>query len=218
MTPKLQLSGKRFTKLLVLKEVETGKGGSFWECRCDCGNITVIRGTMLTFGKTRSCGCLKREVLLSRITTHGASKTSEFWAWVSMKERCTNPKLRSYKNYGGRGIKVCARWMQSFGNFIADMGWKPSPNHSLDRKDNDGDYTPENCRWSTSFEQGSNMRKSVLITAFGKTLCAEEWGRKTGISAPTIRHRIRSGIPTELALTVKGRSIPRGLFVEESTI
>lgn len=128
-------------------------------CKCDCGTECVKAYGDLTKptlrARTKSCGCLRKEFL----TTHGKAGSSEYRSWYAMKTRCTNPNTRVYYRYGGRGIKVCDRWINSFQNFFDDMGEKPSSNHSLDRINNDGDYEPVNCRWASDKEQANNKRK-----------------------------------------------------------
>lgn len=122
---------------------------------------------------------------------HGHSGTPEYFAWHAMIGRCTRPELKAYADYGGRGIRVCARWRKSLEAFLEDMGKRPSARHSLDRKDVNGDYTPKNCRWATKREQIWNRRTSCLITAFGHTATAAEWSRITGLRECTIDARVR---------------------------
>src|SRR5688500_16157023 len=124
--------------------------------------------------------------MICETTKHGLRNCSEYRAWASMKQRCLNPKVVAYPQYGQRGIKVCDRWLTSFPNFYADMGPRPSPSHSLDRIDNDGDYTPDNCRWATRVEQGRNQRTNVLFTHNGKTQCLTAWSEEIGIPADTL--------------------------------
>ncbi len=118
-----------------------------------------------------------------------------------MKQRCYNPRFHKYADYGARGIKVCERWRDSFEAFLGDMGPKPSPRHTLDRKENDGDYTPENCRWATSLEQGANKRSNVRLEYDGRTQSISEWARELGIKAGTISYRIRKGWSVAETLT-----------------
>lgn len=163
MAQPLNLIGRRFGRLIVVKRAEsTAEGRTLWLCRCDCGKEKVIRGKHLVNGAIRSCGCLHIEVLREQSLKHGATrgygKTPEYESWTCMKNRCFNPKRKSFKDYGGRGIRVCARWLNSFENFLADMGRRPGPGYSIDRKNNDGDYEPGNCRWATSEEQNNNRR------------------------------------------------------------
>lgn len=149
----------RFGKLIAIKKVSKGNNGiNKWICLCDCGNERITSIECLLRGKTRSCGCLYRESWDTRMTHgHAINKTTEYYAWSSMKQRCYNENKEEYPIYGGRGIKVCDRWRYSFENFLEDMGLKPSPDLSLDRwPDMNGNYEPGNCRWGTTLEQGNN--------------------------------------------------------------
>ena len=127
-------------------------------------------------------------------TTHRMTKTPEYKAWDSMKQRCFNPNHKRYSDWGGRGIKVCDRWKNSSENFLADMGLKPTPKHSLDRIDNDGDYCPENCRWATKAEQENNRRNNKpLITIGNETYTIAQWAKKMSISEFVIHTRLKMG-------------------------
>jgi len=153
--------GDRFTRLVVLRFDSKRGSNKYYECKCDCGNIKAIRGTHLSSGGTKSCGCLAKELRSS----HNKSSTTEHSTWLSMKGRCSNSRNISYKNYGGRGITVCDRWLNSFENFYEDMGERPSDNHSIERVDVEGDYTPDNCVWLEKVYQNRNQRKSKNNTS-----------------------------------------------------
>ncbi len=137
--------------------------------------------------------------------THGLSYTPEYRAWQQMRLRCTDPKHRAYANYGGRGITVCARWLDSVANFIADMGPKPSPRHELDRRDNDAGYSPDNCRWVTRATNDRNRRSNRLVTHNGETLALAEWCERFGKPRDTVKKRLDAGWPVARALTTPVR-------------
>src|SRR5215207_4952752 len=159
----IDLTGKTYGKLTVLKY----NGHNFhraimWLCQCSCGNIKSVIGSELKRGRVRSCGCLFRYNNL----THGRSYTYEYQCWADMLQRCNNKNSNNYKYYGARGITVCERW-RKFENFYADMGERPNDNYSLDRINNDGNYEPNNCRWTTTDIQAQNKRVYLLKEAVG---------------------------------------------------
>jgi hypothetical protein len=163
--------GERFGKLRVVAFQGRNKHGRYmWECRCDCGGAAVVQGTALVNGVTKSCGCLKRA---GNRRTHGKAGTRAHWAWKAMKQRCTNRDLAGWKNYGGRGITFDPRW-ESFENFLADMG-EPPRGGMLDRIDNDGPYTKDNCRWATRTEQNRNRRTTIVVEHNGARRTLQEW-------------------------------------------
>jgi hypothetical protein len=152
----INITGQRFGRLLVLSFAEIRQRKAHWLCRCDCGNERTFSGKHLRTGHTTSCGCYKR----ANASKHAESQrpwTPEYRAWCDLRSRCNNPKVKQYDDYGGRGISVCERW-DDYANFLADMGRRPSPAHSIDRRDNDGNYEPSNCRWATKEEQMQNRR------------------------------------------------------------
>jgi hypothetical protein len=189
--------GKKFDRLVVLAlSHRNAQGRIFWRCRCDCGNEAVVSGTNLRRGTTRSCNCLRAEVERG---THGLSHTPEYASWIQMLHRCNNPERTKYEYYGGSGITVCRRWLQ-FENFLADMGARPTPTHTLERKNNKRNYTPGNCRWATRKEQAQNRRNSVLLTYKGKTQTVAAWAEQLGKSYGTIYTRHKVGWPVERIL------------------
>jgi len=162
---RLDLKGKRFGRLVVIRYEKMKNGNSCWRCLCDCGRKISVQGRSLGAGNTRSCGCLASELSSARVLRkppgllHGGTYTPEYRVWAHMKQRCTNSKLKEWKNYGGRGIRVCVRWRESFAAFLSDIGPRPA-GKSIDRyPNNDGNYEPGNCRWATPLEQGRNKRQ-----------------------------------------------------------
>lgn len=153
------LEGEVFGRLTVIKLSKKSKPKAiYWECLCQCGNIKSISSSSLCSGNTKSCGCLRKEMLSSSKSTHKKSGSPEYNCYHHMIKRCYNKNNNVYKYYGARGIKVCDRWLESFENFYEDMGSRPSSRHSIDRINNDGDYEPGNCKWSTQSEQTINSR------------------------------------------------------------
>lgn len=155
--------GDRFGRLVAVSRAPNSPGGCVrWHLSCDCGGSTTSAASNLQRGKSRSCGCLMRELVAERRRTHGRAsgdrKTPEYNAWQAMIQRCENQNHAAWKNYGGRGIAVCERWRDSFENFLSDIGERPSDEHSLDRIDNSRGYEPGNCRWATWSTQQRNRR------------------------------------------------------------
>lgn len=183
------ISGKRFGRLTAIEISHKANRRMIWECKCDCGNTVYAPTCNLSSGNTQSCGCLNKELVAARSTSHGMSYTREYKTWLGMKKRCFYKNSTNYADYGGRGITVCKRWM-SFENFHADMGDKPK-GMTLDRVDTDGDYEPSNCRWATLEEQGNNQRGTKRFAFNGKNLTISEWGREVGINKHTLRYRLK---------------------------
>lgn len=193
------ITGRTFGRLTVIRHEHRRGAHQIWRCRCDCGIEHCVRADHLNQGRVRSCGCLHRELASRRAGTHRLSRTPMHKLWLSMLNRCSNPNERGYKNYGGRGIKVCARW-QTFTNFLADMGERPV-GMSLDRIDNNGNYEPGNVRWANQSEQSNNTRANRRITAFGRTLNLIQWARESGVQRSTIEQRLKRGWPAEIAVS-----------------
>lgn len=175
-------------------------------CACACGNTKWISYTNLISSRVSSCGCLGAELSRKRSTKHGGYYSAEYLVWIAMKRRCGTPSDSGYPRYGARGISVCARWASDFGQFLADMGRKPSVSHSIDRIDPNGGYEPANCRWATTKQQSRNKRRSVIVTAFGQAKHALDWSDQFGVAAPTIVYRINAGWPAEMAVTAPPNS------------
>jgi hypothetical protein len=171
-------------------------------CLCECGKEKVITASNLRHGRATSCGCRTTENSVRATRTHGESgKSAEYIAWIAMKARCYDHNTVHWNRYGGRGITVCAEWISSFETFLIDMGRKPSARHSLDRKDVNGNYCPENCAWATNAEQALHRSDNRFISAFGKTCTIKEWEAIVKIKSSTIIGRLRRGWSTEDALT-----------------
>lgn len=223
MTLPLDLTGRLFDRLTVLsREPNDRFGKTRWRCRCVCGGETITRANTLLKGEARSCGCLHAESVKVNKRTHGYARSPIYRVWCSMKGRCLNTADHNYPNYGGRGITVCARWQESFAAFLSDMGPRP-PKMTLERKDNNGPYSPENCIWATHRTQMRNTRRSFHITYQGVTRTLQEWAEHIGIDVSALHHRLReAGWSITRALTTpstppKGEAHP-GHTLSDSTV
>lgn len=194
------ISGQRFVRLVVVSfsGIDVSHHAR-WNCVCDCGSSCIVDGGKLRKGLIRSCGCLAKEVSSVNNATHGFSKHPLWNTYYKMIQRCHNPAHPDYDSYGKRGIVVCERWRTSFANFLADMGNRPD-GQSIDRIDNNGPYSPENCRWATITQQNNNTRQNHTLTYNGETLTITEWSVRLGISDRTIRSRLRYGWSVERIL------------------
>ena len=202
--------GERFGRWVV-QSPSTYQGASVaYECRCDCGTAKLVRADRLRSGKSKSCGCAAREALI----THGFTckenrrESREYWVWNMIVQRCKNPNVKNWNDYGGRGITVCERWLK-FDNFYDDMGPRPSSKHSIERIDNNGPYDPGNCTWALRSDQAKNKRNNRLIEANGERLHLAEWARRLGADHSTIIGRIARGWPESKAVTTPIRKASR---------
>lgn len=191
------LVGLRFSRLVVerLDRVGGNGRGAYWECLCDCGGRKVVRADSLKSGAIRSCGCLHSETaraLRAKSVTHGMSHTRIYGLWLNMVRRCHNPKCDKYAWYGARGISVCDRWRNDFGAFLADMGERPD-GMTLDRKDNNGNYEPENCRWATKEQQANNTRWNRFVDLRGERMTVAQAARALGVEYRKAHHLIYTG-------------------------
>ena len=194
----VNLIGQRFGKLVVISRSETLPPRiTMWLCQCDCGVVKPIRAQTLMDGRSKTCGCSKYE---QRPRTHGMTETATYRTWCHMKERCDNPRCERYSRWGGRGITYDPRW-SSFENFLADMGEKPKGRYSIDRIDNDGNYSKANCRWATDDQQANNNEHPKLLTYVGITQSVTRWAKQIGMSRLTLSDRLRRGWAVEKAIT-----------------
>jgi hypothetical protein len=186
-----------FGRLRVVERAPSDGKATAWYCLCACGGEKKrVQAWDLKNGKVVSCGCFRREAVSRANTKHGhnrssAAQSDEYRSWRALVERCTNSHHKNYKDYGGRGITVDPRWLgpAGFENFLADMGPRPK-SYTIERKDNNGPYSPENCRWATRMEQGSNKRGARLVTYQGRTQCLSAWAAELGVGYMSLWHRV----------------------------
>ena len=202
---KIDLTGKKFGRLTVLKQSGTKHKECVWECMCDCGNKTNVISSNLRKGHTKSCGCLNTERTKQANTKHGLYGTKIHSTYYNMKNRCYNPNYYLYKHYGGKGITVCDEWLgenglSNFYNWSLKNGY--ADDKSIDRIDNEKGYCPENCRWTTMKQQQNNRTNNRIITVNGNSHTMKEWSEITGIGYGTIQSRINRGwSPEDAVLT-----------------
>lgn len=187
----LDLVGKRFNNLVVMERVANSPNGqTVWKCKCDCGNITIVRRGNLTSGAVKSCGCLIHNPSANR--THNMSKSRLYQEWAGIKSRCVYKSAENKPYYGGRGIKMCDEWANSFECFrdwAMENGYKDDL--TIERIDNNGDYCPENCKWIPKAEQSSNRRNCVIVTYNGKTQNLNDWCKELGLDYKRVNNRMK---------------------------
>ncbi len=222
---------------IVGSMVKKGKH-KYWPCRCNCGNEKLVYQGNLQRGLTGSCGCLNKELSAARQLKHGFARKDKttntysskiYGIWLGMRRRCVEVNSKSYPRYGGRGIKVCERWFNSFENFLQDMKEPEIIDGirlTIERINNDGDYEPDNCRWATFFEQGHNKSNNVILTLDGKTQCVSLWAIELGCIPQLLHGRLRKGWSVEKTLrtpvgkgahpiTFQGRTLSMTHLAEE---
>lgn len=211
--------GMRFERLVVLKQAASDSNGNAkWHCQCDCGEKTISYGFNLRNKESKSCGCHSRDILIKNATKHGMSKSPTWTSWSDMKSRCLNKNNVRYRHYGGRGIKICKRWVHSFENFIADMGERPSPNYTIDRINNDGNYEPNNCRWATYTEQNNNRKNTLWVIYKNNKMSLQQSIRAAGcvVTWHTASQRIGRGWTVDKAVETPPNSVPKGSYNQAS--
>lgn len=207
----VDLTNKKINALLVIEKSPKKSTCAYWVCKCDCGKIKTISSQALKNGQ-KSCGCLNYEGAVARgryvgslPKTHckmlSAKFRKEYLTWQNIKARCKQKKLRCYPSYGGRGIKVCSTWINDFEKFLKDMGRAPTPKHTIDRINNDGNYEPSNCRWATRDEQAFNTSKNVFFEHNGKRMSITQWSVYLGGAPQLVRTRLTKGWDLERALS-----------------
>jgi hypothetical protein len=219
---KIDITGRRFGRLIVSGYHSTSPSKKrYWLCVCDCGTEKIISSSNLVCGHTTSCGCYWKEGKHKANYTHGCTSTKEFKVWAAMKSRCFNPNTRSYKAYGGRGITVDPAWVNSFEQFLSDMGLCPT-GLTLERKDNNKGYSKGNCVWATKTDQANNKRNNIILTSGEITLTLQQWIKKIGCSGSGLYCWVRQGrtldayiaflttkLDAEKVMSIKSDYIPR---------
>lgn len=203
------LTGKKFNRLTAVKLAyldKNNKNRAYWVFKCDCGNEKILSGALVKHGTQKSCGCLQKEAVQKSNKKHGEAGTKLYYVWTAMKQRCNNINNKEYKNYGGRGIKVCEEWEKSngyitFRNWALQHGYKNKL--TLDRIDNDGDYTPDNCRWITARENCNNKSNNHILMYKGQKHTLSEWEDIVGLNQRILWKRLKRGWSIEKTLTTR---------------
>ena len=206
----IDLTGQKFGRLTVIEQAYVRKGIIYWRCVCDCGNANFVNGRKLRDNIIKSCGCYKSQEFKKRVSKHSLSKTKIYKLYHLIKRRCYDKNDSHYNCYGGRGIKMCEEWLNNFSSFYdwaMSNGYKEEilPNGknkwTIDRIDVNGNYEPNNCRWTTIQEQAKNKRTNIYLTYNGETLTQNEWAKKLDIYAGAIQWRLKKGWSVEEALS-----------------
>lgn len=212
MSNYIDLSGQKFGRLTVIERLFERRNHDYrsalWLCRCDCGNEVRTYAGYLKSGNTKSCGCLHKE----SVTKHGFRHLPEYNIWRGMIDRCYNEKNQHYSRYGGRGILICDEWKESFEAFYADMGSRPSDEHSIDREDNDKGYSKDNCRWTTQDVQTRNRENNVYYELNGERKLLGDWCRDLNLNIVAVTNRIYRGWSFEEAINIPIRQNQKTLY------
>lgn len=198
--------GMRFERIVTVRRSNWSL--TRWECRCDCGTVKFVDAANLTAGHTRSCGCLLKDVAKRLKKPNSDSKHPLYHVWQGIKVRCdpANKNKREYRRYAGRGIRICDEWRDDFRAFVKSIGPRPSPSHSIDRINNDGNYEPGNVRWATSDVQRRNCIAIHPLDIRGETRCVMDWAKESGLGVQTIYRRLQRGWDPEEAVFHIGRA------------
>ena len=197
MATAIDMAGVVVNGITILAKMASMNGKVVWQCRCPCGTEFQAAGTYLRSGKAHGCNQCSKKRVIRAITKHGAIGTREYVTYSAMKSCCYNPKDKRYDRYGGRGITICSRWMESFNNFLSDMGQKPSKEHSIERLEVDKGYEPGNCIWATLSEQANNRSNNTRIEINSVTKNLTQWSRETGVCRTVILRRMKRGLSGE---------------------
>lgn len=203
-----ELIDRKFGRWIVLGLPSSGRK-YYCNCRCSCGTNREVLAKDLVRGRSKSCGCVNSENTTARNMRHGLTESPEYSIWCGIKKRCYDQNEVFFCNYGGRGIKVCERWLHSFENFLSDMGIRPTNKHSIERRNNDGDYEPDNCYWATRDEQARNKRNNRRVEIGGETMIIADWAKRVGLRAQTIAQRLFRGWSERDAILIPQLRHPR---------
>lgn len=191
----LDITNNRYGRLTAICRAHYIGKGTRWKCKCDCGKEAIIALDSLRAGLTKSCGCIRIEIVRARSITHGNSVsgkiTKELRAWSHMKGRCLNPNDHRYKDYGARGIKICDKWINNFEEFLSDMGKCP-PDHSIERRNVNGNYEPSNCYWATTHVQARTRRDNIYVQYEGETMILKDYAARVGVPYRQLHLRYRT--------------------------
>lgn len=211
----INIIGERYGRLIVLSLYKKTDKHTWFKCICDCGNTSIVIQNNIRKGTTQSCGCLQSERASIANWKHGENGSSEYNTWSSIKDRCYNKNNDRYADWGGRGIRVCERWLDEndgFKNFLFDMGRKPSPSHSIDRfPNNEGDYEPTNCRWATVPQQNRNKRSNIWIEYDGKKMILADWATYFGVTYSTLKEHLSKKDISDVVKFYKNKKTGRKL-------